>query len=63
MSAPQARESEKELDNLFNSLILRLSLDSFSASPNQKNRGRSADHSLRIAQDVVQRGFRGELVQ
>jgi len=27
------RESEKELEDLFNSLILRLSLDSFSASP------------------------------
>ena len=27
------RESEKELENLFNSLTLRLSLDSFSASP------------------------------
>ena len=31
--AIRQRESEKELENLFDSLILRLSLDSFSASP------------------------------
>jgi hypothetical protein len=34
--AIRERQSEKELENLFNSLTPRLCLDSFSASPNKR---------------------------
>ena len=57
------QESDKGLENLFNSLILRLSLDSFSASPVKRigasrprskgDRGKSADHSLLYTKECL----------